>query len=47
MLSFSLFIYLFIFFVFSEKPFWDENKVCMYGCMYVEFTSISLNNPQV
>ena len=32
MLSFSIFF--FFLFVFSEKPFWDENKVCMYVCMY-------------
>ena len=24
----------FFLFVFSEKPFWDENEVCMYVCMY-------------
>ena len=40
MLSFSFFIYFFFLlsfflFVFSEKPFWDENKVCMYVCMCV------------
>ena len=28
------FVFFFLF-VFSEKPFWDENKVvCMYVCMY-------------
>ena len=31
-------VYIFFFiFVFSEKPFWDENKVCMYVCMYSAF----------
>ena len=33
MLSFSFFFLSFFLFVFSEKPFWDENKVCMYVCI--------------
>ena len=29
------FVFFFFPFVFSEKPFWDENRVvCMYVCMY-------------
>ena len=33
MLSFSFFFLSFFLFVFSEKPFWDEDKVCMYVCI--------------
>ena len=31
---------MYISYVFSEKPFWDENKDCMYVCMYINHTSL-------